>query len=77
ELLVAGQVAICAVFAPSQVRALDELVGIRRVVTTFVAIGDTTADALREHGADAVVVAPTPTPEGIANAVASVYPPTA
>jgi len=75
ELLAAGQVAVCCVFAPSQVAALDALVGIRAITTQFAAIGDTTADALREAGVSVVAVAPTPTPEGIANAVAAVYPP--
>jgi uroporphyrinogen-III synthase len=40
----------------------------------IVAIGETTAAALRARGVSAVAVAPTPTPEGIAIAVASVYP---
>ena len=74
-LLAAGQVAVCCVFAPSQVAALDALVRISKLDTQFAAIGDTTADALRDAGATRVVVAPTPTPEGIANAVAAVYPP--
>jgi len=75
ELLTAGQADLCCVFAPSQVAALDALVGVRKAKTQFVAIGDTTAEALRDAGADRIVVAATPTPAGIANAVAAVYPP--
>lgn len=75
ELLAAGGAAVCVVFAPSQVAALDALVGVSTIVTTWVAIGETTAQALRDRGAAAVAVAATPTPEGIANAVAAVYPP--
>jgi uroporphyrinogen-III synthase len=73
-LLAAGQAALCVVLAPSQVAALDELLGIAKLATRFVAIGETTADALRAAGVDVFCVAATPTPEGIANAVASVYP---
>ena len=75
DLLATGQAAVCAVFAPSQVAALDALAPVRRVETRFVAIGETTAAALRGAGATVAGVAATPTPEGIANAVASVYPP--
>lgn len=75
DALVAGGVAACCVFAPSQVAALDALVGVRKIETRWVAIGDTTAEALREAGAEVIAVAATPTPEGIANAVAAVYPP--
>jgi uroporphyrinogen III methyltransferase/synthase len=66
---------ICCVFAPSQVTALAELVPLRSVEATFVAIGETTAKALRDAGAPRVVAAAQPTPEGIAKAVRSVYPP--
>ena len=65
--------AICVVFAPSQVAALDALVGVRRIAR-FAAIGETTAEALRDAGAEVIAVAATPTPEGIAKAVAAVYP---
>jgi uroporphyrinogen-III synthase len=66
---------MCAVFAPSQVEALAAIVGpLAGIHATFVAIGETTASALRARGVSAVAVAPTPTPEGIAIAVASVYP---
>ncbi len=75
-LLAAGQVALCVVFAPSQVAALDSLVGIRKLGTAFVAIGETTGEALREAGAEVIAVADSPTPEGIAKAAAAVYPPT-
>lgn len=75
ELLVAGMAAVCAVFAPSQVVALGAAVGpLDALATAFAAIGDTTAAVLREAGAPHVAVASAPTPEGLANAVASVYP---
>jgi uroporphyrinogen-III synthase len=75
QLLADGGAAVSVVFAPSQVAALDALLGVRRIVTRWAAIGETTAIALREAGAELVAVAATPTPEGIANAVAAVYPP--
>ena len=62
--------AVVIVFAPSQVAALD----IRAIRCPFVAIGDTTAEALRAAGATAVAVAASPTPEGLAKAIATVYP---
>jgi uroporphyrinogen-III synthase len=74
ELLRRGEVAVCAVFAPSQVAALDTLVGVRRVTAQFAAIGETTAAALRAAGVAAVAVADAPTPEGLAKAVSAVYP---
>ena len=70
ELLGKGA-AVCVVFAPSQVDALFAVV---QPAVPFVAIGETTAAALRSHGIAQVAVAPTPTPEGIALAVSSVYP---
>lgn len=73
-LLRRGEVAVCAVFAPSQVAALEALVGIRRITARFAAIGATTATALREAGAGAIAVADAPTPERLANAVSAVYP---
>jgi len=73
-LLRRGEVAVCAVFAPSQVDALDALVGIRRITAQFAAIGETTAAALRAAGAAAVAVADAPTPERLAKAVSEVYP---
>ena len=74
EVLATGQAAVCCVFAPSQVEALDALIGVRKIDTRYVAIGETTAEALRDAGAKVIAVAETPTPEGIAKAVASVYP---
>ncbi|MDB4961799.1 MAG: uroporphyrin-III C-methyltransferase [Myxococcales bacterium] len=76
ELLLAGQAAVCVVFAPSQVTALTALIGpLGGRATLFAAIGDTTAAVLREAGVANVVVASAPTPEGLANAIAAVYPP--
>jgi uroporphyrinogen-III synthase len=73
-LLRRGAAAVCAVFAPSQVAALDALVGVRAITARFAAIGETTATALRAAGATAVAVAGAPTPEGLAKAVSAVYP---
>lgn len=78
-LLAPGRAALatavaCVVFAPSQVTALDALVGIRTLTMPLVAIGETTAAALRELGVDRIAVASAPTPEGVAAAVAGVYP---
>lgn len=74
-LLLASRAAVCAVFAPSQVAALITVVGpLAHLRTSFVAIGDTTGAVLREAGVTAVSVATSPTPEGLANAVAAVYP---
>jgi uroporphyrinogen-III synthase len=75
SLLRTGNAAICAVFAPSQAHALAALVGpLWAISTTFCAIGETTAAALRSAGVVAPAVAPEPTPEGMAQAVGSVYP---
>lgn len=75
-LIAGGRAAVCAIFAPSQVTALVRLVdGAVLRAMPFAAIGETTARALREAGAAIVAVADAPTPSGIANAVASVYPP--
>ena len=67
--------AVVCVFAPSQVAALDAIVGMGHLRCPVVAIGDTTAAAARQAGASHVVVAAEPTPEGLAKAVATVYPP--
>jgi uroporphyrinogen-III synthase len=75
ELLETGQAAVCCVFAPSQVQALDQhMHGLRQLRTCFCAIGETTAAEVRAKGVADVAVAPTPTPEGMAQAVRSVYP---
>jgi uroporphyrinogen-III synthase len=71
-VLRAGDAAVCAVFAPSQVTALAAIVGpLASVATRFCAIGETTAAALRDAGVLEVAVAPTPTPEGMARALRS------
>ena len=75
DLVASGHAAACIVFAPSQVDALATLVGpLGECSVPFVAIGETTAKTLREHGVSTPAVAATPTPEGIAIAVRSVYP---
>lgn len=75
-LVAHGQAAVCAVFAPSQVAALAALVGpLGSVRTRFAAIGETTGAALRAAGVADVAVAGAPTPEGLATAIAAVYPP--
>jgi uroporphyrinogen-III synthase len=74
RLLRAGEAAVCAVFAPSQVAALEGLVGIRAIAAVFAAIGATTVAALRAAGATVAAVADAATPEGLAKAVSAVYP---
>jgi uroporphyrinogen-III synthase len=75
ELLRGGGGAICAVFAPSQVVALAGIVGpLAELAAAFCAIGETTAAALRAAGIAAPSVADVPTPEGMARAIARVYP---
>ena len=74
ELLAGGEAAVCCVFAPSQVAALAQIVRIPELRTRMCAIGETTAAAVRSAGRAEVAVAATPTPEGIAQAVRSVYP---
>ncbi len=72
-LLIDGGAAVCAVFAPSQVHALLEIVGGARALaalaTQFVAIGETTGAALRAAGVEPRI-ARSPTPAGLAEAVA-------
>ena len=76
ELLRTGTAALCCLFAPSQVTALATIVGpLSALATRFCAIGETTAAALRSAGVSDVAVASSPTPEGMAQAVRSVYPP--
>ncbi len=80
DALVDGTAAVCAVFAPSQVSALAQIMTARghtlaSLPVRFCAIGDTTAAALRAEGIAEVAVASAPTPEGMAHAVGSVYPP--
>jgi len=79
ELLAAGEAAVCALFAPSQVAALAAILAARgtdlsSVSAKFCAIGETTAAAARSAGIRDVAVARAPTPEGMAQAVTSVYP---
>ncbi|MEJ7596403.1 MAG: uroporphyrinogen-III synthase [Kofleriaceae bacterium] len=74
DALAAGAAVVC-VFAPSQVRALDRIAPLRGIDAWFVAIGETTAIALRAAGIAEVAVAESPTPEGMARAVAAVYSP--
>lgn len=74
-LLGAGEAAMTCVFAPSQVGALAAIVGpLSAIATAFCAIGETTARALHDAGCPRVVTATEPSPEGMARAVASVYP---
>jgi uroporphyrinogen-III synthase len=80
DLLLTGRAAVCAMFAPSQVAALAAVVSARGsaladLATRFCAIGETTASAARNAGIREVAVASAPTPEGMAQAVRSVYPP--
>lgn len=75
----AGEVAVLAVFAPSQVAALVELAAragraFAAPGVLFAAVGETTAGALRSAGVRELVVAERPTPEAMAKAVATRYP---
>ncbi len=75
-----GEVAVAALFAPSQVTALAGWLGasgtsLAAAPGLFAAIGDTTAAALAAAGCARIVVASAPTPEAMANAVASRYSP--
>jgi uroporphyrinogen-III synthase len=77
DLIAHQHAAVIAVFAPSQVQALAELLGasfaaIARAIVA--AIGPTTAAALAEHGITAHAVAPSPDPAAMAKALAAVYP---
>jgi uroporphyrinogen-III synthase len=77
-LLAAARAAVLVLFAPSQVAALVGLLGTRSVTlaatrAALVAIGETTAAAVRAFSVVDVAVADAPTPEGIAKAVAAVY----
>ncbi len=75
ELLTGRRAEVTCVFAPSQATALAAIVGdLGALTTTFAAIGDTTGATLQTLGVRAVAVASVPTPEGLANAVAAVYP---
>ena len=74
DLLVRGECAVCAVFAPSQVVALDAVTSVAKLATILVAFGDTTRAALEAAGGQGVIVASQPTPEGVAKAVRAVYP---
>jgi uroporphyrinogen-III synthase len=76
----AGEVAVAALFAPSQVAALAALLAahgraLASAPTLFAAIGETTAAALGAAGAPQICVASAPTPEAMANAVAARYSP--
>jgi uroporphyrinogen-III synthase len=80
DALSGGTASVCGVFAPSQVSALAQVMAARghtlaSLSVRFCAIGDTTAAALHAAGVTEVAVAPAPTPEGMAHAVGSVYPP--
>lgn len=75
----ASGAAACLVFAPSQVAALDAVLapdgGLGVLARTrVVAIGPTTAAALVARGVAPAAVAAEPTPAGMANALATVYP---
>jgi uroporphyrinogen-III synthase len=72
----AGAAAVC-VYAPSQADALAALVpgGLAALRAPLVAIGETTAAALRAHGATVAAVASAPDPDAMASAVAAVLPP--
>lgn len=75
----AGEVQVVALFAPSQVVALDAALAahglsLRAPELVCAAIGETTAGALRAVGVAAPAVAESPTAEAMANAVRARYP---
>jgi uroporphyrinogen-III synthase len=79
DALATSRAAVLCLFAPSQVSALAQILagrgmslGALRVAVC--AIGETTAQALRDAGIEQVAVAAAPTPEGMARAASSVYP---
>jgi uroporphyrinogen-III synthase len=80
DLIAHRKAAVIALFAPSQVAALADLLAARgdsiRALDAAVvaAIGPTTAAALAEHGVTAAAVAGTPDPAAMAKALAAVYP---
>lgn len=80
DLIVHRKAAVIALFAPSQVAALADLLAARgeplRAIESAVvaAIGPTTAAALAEHGIRAAAVAASPDPTAMAHALAAVYP---
>ncbi len=79
DALATGRAAVLCVFAPSQVTALGPILAARgtslsALSASVCAIGETTAQALRDAGIERVAVASAPTPEGMARAAASVYP---
>lgn len=79
DALATGRAAVLCVFAPSQVAALATVMAGRgaslsALAVAVCAIGETTAQALRDAGIERVAVAAAPTPEGMARAVSSVYP---
>jgi uroporphyrinogen-III synthase len=79
DALATGRAAVLCLFAPSQVTALASIMAVRGInlsslAAQICAIGETTAQELREAGIERVAVATAPTPEGMAYAVRSVYP---
>ena len=65
--------ALVALFAPSQVTALDAIRSLKSLTCPLVAIGATTAAAIVAAGAVVAAAAEAPTPEGMAKAAAAVY----
>ncbi|HRC55853.1 MAG TPA: uroporphyrinogen-III synthase [Kofleriaceae bacterium] len=75
----AGQVAVAALFAPSQVSALGAILAgaglhLCDPAVLYAAIGETTANALRAAAVTNLVVAPHPTPEALASVIAARLP---
>jgi uroporphyrinogen-III synthase len=78
-LVARGAAAVVALYAPSQVAALAALLaphgGLAALAPArVVAIGETTAAALRGHGVAVAAIAATPDAAGMASAIAAVYP---
>ena len=81
DLIAHQRAAVIAVFAPSQVEALADLLAARGTSaavlasSVIAAIGPTTAHALTERSIRVDAVAASPDPTAMASALAAVYPP--
>jgi uroporphyrinogen-III synthase len=73
-LAILPRAAIICVYAPSQAAALHALAPLPELAAAIIAIGETTAAAVRELRARVAAVAAAPDPDAMAMAIAAVYP---
>lgn len=73
-LAILPRAAVVCVYAPSQAAALHALAPLPTLTALIVAIGETTAAALRALGANVAAVAASPDADAMAMAIAAVYP---